>query len=69
MNHKILVIKQDIPPLSQHLQDLYRFLVERCKDGGNVTIGEIMTYQNLRSPAPVLSRLEHLADRGLISYA
>ena len=65
---RVLVIKHDIPTLSSHLHELYQFLVERCKDGGNVTIKEIMHYQNLRSPAPVISRLEHLADRGLIRY-
>jgi hypothetical protein len=66
---RVLVITPNPPPLASHLADLYKFLVERCQDGGNVTLREMMTYQGLKSPAPLLVRLERLVDRGLIVYS
>ncbi|MBD1847130.1 repressor LexA [Cyanobacteria bacterium FACHB-63] len=56
-------------PLTEAQQQLYDWLVEYIRDHQHApSIRQMMTAMNLKSPAPVQSRLEHLRNKGYIGW-
>ncbi len=56
-------------PLTEAQQQLYDWLVEYIRDRQHApSIRQMMTAMNLKSPAPVQSRLEHLRNKGYIGW-
>ena len=56
-------------PLTQAQQELYDWLVVHIKENHHSpSIREMMRAMKLKSPAPIQSRLEHLRNKGYISW-
>jgi repressor LexA len=56
-------------PLTEAQQQLYDWLVEYIDEHQHApSIRQMMTAMNLKSPAPVQSRLEHLRNKGYIAW-
>lgn len=56
-------------PLTQAQQQLYNWLVDYIRNAQHApSIRQMMRAMNLRSPAPVQSRLEHLRSKGYIDW-
>ncbi|BAS54409.1 MULTISPECIES: transcriptional repressor LexA [Leptolyngbya] len=56
-------------PLTEAQQQLYDWLVDYIRDHQHApSIRQMMTAMNLKSPAPVQSRLEHLRNKGYIGW-
>ncbi|HBE50174.1 MAG TPA: repressor LexA, partial [Cyanobacteria bacterium UBA11369] len=56
-------------PLTEAQQELYDWLVEYIRQHQHApSIRQMMRAMNLRSPAPVQSRLEHLRSKGYIDW-
>ncbi|HEY9608337.1 transcriptional repressor LexA [Allocoleopsis sp.] len=56
-------------PLTEAQQQLYNWLVEYIRTSQHApSIRQMMRAMNLRSPAPVQSRLEHLRAKGYIDW-
>jgi repressor LexA len=60
---------KDMEPLTEVQQELYTWLVEYIRASQHApSIRQMMRAMNLRSPAPVQSRLEHLRAKGYIDW-
>jgi repressor LexA len=56
--------------LTKVQQELYDWLVEYIRDNQHApSIRQMMMAMNLKSPAPIQSRLEHLRNKGFIQWA
>ncbi|NEP02327.1 MAG: repressor LexA [Symploca sp. SIO2E9] len=56
-------------PLTQAQQQLYNWLVDYIRNAQHApSIRQMMLAMNLRSPAPIQSRLEHLRAKGYIDW-
>lgn len=56
-------------PLTRPQQQLYNWLVDYIRNAQHApSIRQMMRAMNLRSPAPVQSRLEHLRSKGYIDW-
>ncbi len=56
--------------LTRAQQELYTWLVEYIRDNQHApSIRQMMLAMNLKSPAPIQSRLEHLRNKGFIEWA
>ncbi len=56
--------------LTKAQQELYDWLVDYIRDNQHApSIRQMMQAMNLKSPAPIQSRLEHLRNKGFIEWA
>jgi repressor LexA len=56
--------------LTKVQQELYDWLVEYIRENQHApSIRQMMMAMNLKSPAPIQSRLEHLRNKGFIQWA
>jgi repressor LexA len=58
------------PNLTKVQQELYEWLVEYIRENQHApSIRQMMVAMDLKSPAPIQSRLEHLRNKGFIQWA